>query len=207
MKLYSFTGACALAPHIALEWAGADYELELIKRSDAREPEFLKLNPVGKVPVLVLDDGKVLTEVPAVLMWIAEHWPEAGLGPDDSEDGRFAMRKWLAEFNGDIHPSFTPYFLTFRYADDKEAQKVVKAKAADEVDFQLQIVERHMEGRDYMLGDRRSVLDTYLFVFCLWAGFLPKPLKEYPNLAAFAARMQADPGVQAAMKAQGLTKG
>lgn len=204
MKLYSFTGACALAPHIALEWAGADYELELIKRSDARSPDFLKLNPVGKVPVLVTDDDRVLTEVPAVLMWIAEHWPQADLGAEESEDGRFAMRKWLAEFNGDIHPSFTPYFLTFRYADDKEAQKVVKAKAAEEVDFQLQIVDRHLDGRDFMLGERRSVLDTYLFVFCLWAGFLPKPLKDYPNLAAFTERMKADPGVQAAMTAQGL---
>jgi len=204
MKLYSFTGACALAPHIALEWAGADYELELIKRSDARSPDFLKLNPVGKVPVLVTDDDRVLTEVPAVLMWIAEHWPQADLGAEDSEDGRFAMRKWLAEFNGDIHPAFTPYFLTFRYADDKEAQKEVKAKAAEEVDFQLSIVERYLEGRHWVLGDRRSVLDTYLFVFCLWAGFLPKPLKEYPNLAAFTERMKADPGVQAAMKAQGL---
>jgi len=204
MKLYSFTGACALAPHIALEWAGADYELELIKRSDTRSPDFLKLNPAGKVPVLVTDDDRVLTEVPAVLLWIAEHWPEAGLGAEDSEDGRYAMRKWLAEFNGDIHPAFTPYFLTFRYADDKAAQKEVKAKAAEEVDFQLSIVERHLDGRDWVLGDRRSVLDAYLFVFCLWAGFLPKPLKDYPNLAAFAGRMKADPGVQAAMSAQGL---
>lgn len=204
MKLYSFTGACALAPHIALEWAGADYELELIKRSDTRSPDFLKLNPVGKVPVLVTDDDRVLTEVPAVLLWIAEHWPQAGLGGEDSEDGRYAMRKWLAEFNGDIHPAFTPYFLTFRYADDKEAQKEVKAKAAEEVGFQLAIVEEHLNGRDWVLGDRRSVLDAYLFVFCLWAGFLPKPLKEYPNLAAFAGRMKADPGVQAAMSAQGL---
>lgn len=207
MKLYSFTGACALAPHIALEWAGADFELELIKRSATRTPEFLKLNPVGKVPVLVLDDGSVLTEVPPVLMWIAENWPDADLGPEESDTGHFAFRKWMAEFNGDIHPAFTPYFLTFRYADSEEAQKEVKARAAEEVDFQLGVVERHMEGRDFVLGDRRSILDAYLFVFCLWAGLLPKPLEDYPNLAAFAGRMKADPGVQAAMTAQGLTKG
>jgi len=207
MKLYSFTGACALAPHVALEWVGADYELELIKRSDTRTPEFLALNPVGKVPVLVLDDGTVLTEVPPLLVWIAENWPDANLGPENSEEGRYTFRKWMAEFNGDIHPAFTPYFLTFRYADSKEAQGEVKAKAAEEVDFQLSIVERHMEGRDFVMGERRTILDPYLFVFCLWAGFLPKPLKEYPNLAAFAGRMKADPGVQAAMKAQGLTKG
>ncbi|HUT49438.1 MAG TPA: glutathione binding-like protein [Alphaproteobacteria bacterium] len=204
MKLYSFTGSCALAPHIALEWAGADYELELIKRSDAREPDFLKLNPIGKVPVLVLDDGTVLTQVVAVLMWIAEHFPDANLNPAAGPDDLYEARKWLTEFNGDIHPAFTPYFLTFRYADSKDAQNEVKAHAAQEVDHQLSIVEHHMEGRDWVMGDRRSVLDTYLFVFCLWAGFLPKPLKNYPNLAGFTDRMKADPGVQAAMSAQGL---
>jgi len=94
--------------------------------------------------------------------------------------------------------------LTFRYAESEGAQKEVKAHAAQEVDHQLSIVERHMEGREWMLGDQRGILDAYLFVFCLWAGFLPKPLKEYPNLSAFAERMKADPGVQAAMKAQGL---
>lgn len=204
MKLYSFTGACALAPHIALEWAGADYELELIKRSETREPEFLKLNPVGKVPVLVRDDGTVMTHVNPILMWIGERYPDAKLIPEGGEETRWALRRWLAEFNGDIHPAFTPYFLTYRFTDDKEAGKGVKAKAAEEVDFQLGVVERHMEGRDWMLGDRRSILDAYLYVFCVWAGMMPKPLKEYSNLAAFAARMNADPGVQAASKAQGL---
>jgi glutathione S-transferase len=204
MKLYSFTGSCALAPHIALEWAGADYELELIKRSDTRAPEFLKLNPVGKVPVLVDEDGTARTQVVAVLMWIAEHWPDGNLSPVAGPDDLYEARRWLTEFNGDIHAAFTPYFLTFRYADSKDAQKEVKAHAAQEVDHQLSIVERHMAGRDWVMGEKRSVLDAYLFVFCLWAGFMPKPLKEYPNLAAFAERMKADPGVQAAMKAQGL---
>jgi len=206
MKLYSFTGSCGLAPNIALEWAGADYELELIKRSDTRKPDFLKLNPVGKVPVLELDDGRVLTEVPAVLMWIAEHWPDAKLGPDTNEDSVNAMRKWLSGFNGDIHPSFTPYFLTFRYAESEDAQKEVKSIAAEEVAFQLSVVDRHMAGHDWVMGERRTVADAYLMVFCMWAGFLPGKLSAYPNLAAFAERMQADPGVKAAMKAQKLLK-
>ena len=206
MKLYSFTGACALAPHIALEWAGADYELELIKRSATREPEFLKLNPVGKVPVLVLDDDTVLTEVNAILLWIAEQWPAADISYEDSETGRFEMRKWLSEFNGDIHPALTPYFLTFRFAESDDAQAQAKASAAQEVDFQLSIVERHMADRTWMLGDRRSVLDAYLMVFCNWARFMPKPLDQYPNLNAFAGRMAKDEGVQSAMKQQGLIK-
>ena len=87
MKLYYFTGSCALAPHIALEWAGADYELSEMKRSETRAPEFLKKNPAGKVPVLELDDGRCIAQVNAVLQFIAETWPEAGLGPGSNGDG------------------------------------------------------------------------------------------------------------------------
>jgi glutathione S-transferase len=204
MKLYSFTGSCALVPNIALEWAGADFELELIKRSATREPELLALNPVGKVPILVLDDGKVLTQVNAILMWIAEEWPDAKLAPKAGGEDPWPLRKWLAQFNGDIHPAFTPYFLSFKFAETKEAQKEVKAKAAKEVEFQLSIVDRHMAGRDWVLDAGRSVADAYLYIFCLWAGFLPGTLSAYPNLAAFAGRMKDDPGVQAAVTAQGL---
>lgn len=204
MKLYSFTGACALAPHIALEWAGADYSLELVKRSETREPDFLALNPVGKVPVLVLDDGRTLTQVNAVLLWIAETWPAAELGPEDTTDGRYRMQNWLSHFNGDIHPAFTPYFLPFRFADDKAAQKEVRTTALKELTFQLSHVERHMAGRDWVL-ERRSVLDPYLYVFCQWANFLPGKLDAFPNMAAFFKRMNGDAGVQAATKAQDLT--
>ena len=82
MKLYYFQASCALAPHIALEWAGADYDLAEMKRSETRAPEFLEKNPAGKVPVLELDDGTCVSQVNAVLQYIAETWPGAGLAPD-----------------------------------------------------------------------------------------------------------------------------
>lgn len=204
MKLHYFQASCALAPHIALEWAGADYELSEMKRSDTRAPEFLKKNPAGKVPVLELDDGTCISQVNAVLQFIAETWPEAGLGGDGGGDSRRAMQRWLSHFNGDVHTSFTPYFMTHRFADSDGAKAEVKARAAGEVAFQLKVVDDHMAGRDWMMGDGRSILDPYLFVFTLWAGFMPDRLNAFPNLKAFAKRMKEDPGVQNALKMQGL---
>ena len=202
MKLHYFQASCALAPHITLEWAGADYELSELKRSDTRTPEFLQLNPAGKVPVLELDDGRVLTNVNPILMWIAEN-SSADL-PPEGPDSPFPLRRWLAHFNGDVHPAFTPYFLTHRFADSDDAKEEIKAKAAAEVAFQLKIIDDHLEGQDWMLGDQRSILDPYLFVFTLWASFMPGRLDNYPNLKAFNKRMKVDEGVQKALKMQGL---
>ena len=204
MKLHYFQGSCALAPHIALEWAGADYVLSEMKRSETRAPEFLKKNPAGKVPVLELDDGRCVTQVNAVLQYIAETWPEAGLGGGGSGEARGAMQRWLSHFNGDVHTGFTPYFMTHRFADSDGARAEVKAHAAGEVAFQLKIIDRHMAGRDWMMGAGRSILDPYLFVFTLWAGFMPDRLNDFPNLTAFGKRMKDDPGVGNALRMQGM---
>ncbi len=204
MKLHYFQGSCALAPHIALEWAGADYVLSEMKRSETRAPEFLKKNPAGKVPVLELDDGRCVTQVNAVLQYIAETWPEAGLGGGGSGEARRAMQRWLSHFNGDVHTGFTPYFMTHRFADSDGARAEVKAHAAGEVAFQLKIIDRHMAGRDWMMGAGRSILDPYLFVFTVWAGFMPDRLNEFPNLKAFSKRMKDDPGVGNALRMQGM---
>ena len=204
MKLHYFQGSCALAPHIALEWAGADYVLSEMKRSETRAPEFLKKNPAGKVPVLELDDGRCVTQVNAVLQYIAETWPEAGLGGGGSGEARRAMQRWLSHFNGDVHTGFTPYFMTHRFADSDGARAEVKVPAAGEVAFQLKIIDRHMAGRDWMMGAGRSILDPYLFVFTVWAGFMPDRLNEFPNLKAFSKRMKDDPGVGNALRMQGM---
>ncbi len=204
MKLYAFQGSCALAPHIALNWAGADYNLEMIERSETRKPDFLKINPVGKVPVIVTDDGKTIAQVNTVLLWIAENYPDAGLLPGgDTVDWRML----LAQFNGDVHPAFTPYFLTFRFAENEDTQKEVKSVAVKELDFQLSLLDRLMDGKEWVAGGKRSILDAYLYVFCTWAQFVkPKSLKDYPNLAAFHAKLSQDEGVQKALKQQGLMK-
>ena len=206
MKLYYFQGSCALAPHITLEWAGADYTLEEVKRSDTRKEDFLtNVNPFGKVPVLELDDGRMLHQVNALQNWLAKEFADVQLGADDDE-ADYRMQNLMSYFNGDVHPAFTPFFLTFRYTDNEDHQPAIKDAAARELDFHMSNLDTHMVGRDWVIGNRRSILDPYLFVFCNWARFLPKSINQYTNLNTFAVRMMADDGVQAAMKAQGLIK-
>jgi glutathione S-transferase len=205
MKLYYFKSSCALAPHIALEWAGAEYETEGVKRSATRSPEFLEnINPYGKVPVLELDDGAKLSQVTTILMWIARHFPNADLGADEGEAGAVEMDAMLSHFNSDVHTAFTPYFLTNKYTTEEGHQQSVKDAVQGEIDFQLADLEQHMEGRDWVLGERRSILDTYLFVFCTWARYVPGVLDDKPNLKAFGKRMMADPAVESALKQQGM---
>lgn len=205
MKLYYFKSSCALAPHIALEWAGADYEAQGVKRSATRSPEFLEnVNPYGKVPVLELDDGRKLTQVTAILNWIARNHPDAGLGPGAGEAGTTEMEAMLSHFNSDVHSAFSPYFMTHKFTTDEAHQQSVKDAVYGEIDFQLADLEKHMDGRDWVLGDRRSILDAYLFVFCTWARYVPGVLDDKPNLKAFAKRLMDDPGVTSALTQQGM---
>ncbi len=212
MKLYYFPESCALAPHIALEWIGAKYQLERIRRSDARKPEFLALNPSGQVPVLITDDGAALTQVPAILFYIAQLNPDAGIGaqinPRAKAGGeamaQHQMASRMAEYNSNIHTAFMPFFMPARYSDDEAGHKAIRAKAATEIDAQLSRVDAHMADHEWVMGDRKTVLDAYLYTFCRWAQHLPKPLAEYRNLAAFAKRLDADPSVQTALEMEGL---
>ena len=102
MKLYALPGTCALAPNIALQWAGADYEVELVERQALTQPAYLAIHALGKVPALVRDDGRVLTEVLAILDWIAEAYPEAALGGQDADE-RYAINQWLSFLATELH--------------------------------------------------------------------------------------------------------
>ena len=109
MKLYSKPGACSTADHIALQWAGIPFELEILTAQGSKSPEFLKLNPAGAVPVVV-DGDFVLTQNAAIMGYIADSAPQAGLLGDGSARQRAEATRWLAFCNSDLHPSFLPLF-------------------------------------------------------------------------------------------------
>ncbi len=212
MKLYYFPETCAMAPHIALEWIGAEYQLERVERGDNRKPEFLALNPSGQLPVLATDEGAVLTQVPAILFYIAQLNPDAGIGAQINPRAKAGgeamahhrMMSRMAHFNSDIHPAFMPFFYPDRYSGDEADHAAIRAKSAERGGNFRSAPDTHLAGRDWVMGEGKSILDTYLYAFCRWARFLPKPVTEYANLTAFAARMNADPGVQAMLEMEGL---
>ena len=109
MKLYSKPGACSTADHIALQWTGQPFEVELLNKDTLKGPEFLKINPAGAVPALV-DGDFVLLQNAAIMGYIADSFPQAGLGGDGSPRQRAEATRWLAFVNSDVHPAFSPLF-------------------------------------------------------------------------------------------------
>ncbi|WP_323012751.1 glutathione S-transferase family protein [Castellaniella sp.] len=202
MKLYYFPGACPLVTHIVLEWIGKPYETERLTPEQTKEPAYLKLNPSGAVPTLV-DGDFVLTQSAAILDYLAELNPNVPL-IGDTPQARAETRRWLSFCNSDIHRTFglvfgAPYFS----GGDEAMAKVLTAKASDKLKSMFSIVNDRLNGRDWLTG-QRSVADPYLFVLLMWADAKQIALPGLENLRKFQQRMQADPGVQAALKSQGL---
>jgi len=205
MKLFYMPGACSLAPHIVLEWIGKPFELGRVEKGKTREPEFLAVNPAGKVPALIEDDGRILTEAEAILLYLAEKFPDEQLGASPTPEAQYEMHKWMSYLTGDVHPAFYPYFVPQRYIADEQQHDAIREAAYQQIDACFQLLDRHMSDRTYMVEDRRTVLDPYLFVFCRWGNQLPKPFNDYPHLHGFMIRMADNEGVQAAMQAQSIS--
>lgn len=201
MKLYYLAGACPLVTHIALEWIGQPYEAVSVSREALKEPAFLALNPLGATPVLQNGDF-VLTQSSAILEYLAELHPEANLIGKTIEE-RAEVRRWLAFLNADIHRNFGVIFGVARYAQSEEAQNEVKAHTSQLVLKQFAHINQHLNGREY-LGAQRSVADAYLYVVLRWAARLGLDLSHLTNLSRLSQKLDQDPAVQAALKAQGL---
>ncbi len=201
MKLYILPGACPLVSQIVMEWMGQDYELEAVAREALKQPPFLNLNPVGSVPVLV-DGDFVLTQSVAILEYLNELHPEAGLHGQTPRE-RAEVRRWLSFCNADLHRTFALVFGAAGYSDDANIQQVLIDKASERLRFLFGIAEKQLQGRDYLTG-KRSVADPYLYVIMRWAQAKQVDLGDTPNLQRFFKRMDADEGVQRALKKQGL---
>lgn len=200
MKLYYMPGACSLATHIVLEWIGQPYESERITHAELKKPAFLAVNPLGAVPAI--EDGHgVLTQNAAILGYLAELHPEAGLYGDGSPRGRAEVTRWLAFVNADIHPAFKPLFGATAFLEDPVAVEKTRVQARERLRTLYQLADHQLEGREGLAG-ARSVVDAYLFVTVRWARKFGIELDDLPHLQAFMARMEADAGVQKALAAE-----
>ncbi len=193
LQLYVYPLACSLASRIALIEAGVEARYHLTdiftkKVVDSGAP-FLDVAPKGAVPVLVLDNGETLTESAAVLQYIADLKPEFAPPPGDPE--RYRMQEWLSFVGTEIHKAFL--FPTFWYDND-----AAKAAARQRIAQNVTIAADHLQTRQYVIGDRFTVMDGYL----TWALSLLKfggvELGQWPTLTAYLARMQERPAIKSA---------
>lgn len=202
MKLYTKPGACSLSDHIALRWIGKPFDLRVMDAAGMKTPGYLALNPAGAVPVLEVD-GWVLTQNAAILNFLADTFPESGLGGDGTPKSRAEINRWLAFLNADVHPAFHPIFGSTRFLGDEAMIEKNKDNARQKLRGLFERLDAQLAGKDWLTG-ARSIADPYLFVTLRWARASQVDLSGLDNLERFFDRMRADDGVVAAMAAEGL---
>ena len=208
LRLFYSPGACSTASHIALEEAGAAYEAVKVdlKTGAHKTPEYMKINPKGRVPALQTDQG-VITENTAILPYVALTHPAAKLAP--SPDDAFAYAQMLS-FNSflaaTVHVAMAMQFRAERWADDPAAQEAMKAKAPAGSRQHFELIEaRFADGRPWVLGDAYSVSDGYLVVFSAWLkgrGWAQD--SDFPRVADHRARVLARPAARKVLAIEGL---
>jgi glutathione S-transferase len=200
MKLYFSPGACSLSPHIALREIGAEVELVKVdtksKRMDDNR-DFREVNPYGYVPALELDTGEVLLEGPAIVQYIADLRPEAGIAPANGTLERTRVQSALALINSEIHKAAGALF-------NPALDEAGKAAATERLESRLDVLDKQFGEASYIANNRYSVADAYLFVVMRWLRFFKIDLDRWPALAAHHARIGERPAVQAAMEAEGI---
>lgn len=198
MKLYFAPGTCSLASNIALREAGIPFELDKVNFADkktASGEDFLTINPKGYVPTLKLDDGTLLTENAALLPYIADLNPSAGLAPKAGTLERYRLHEWLAFINSEVHKQFSPIFNPKTPEMTKENSRAMLAK-------RLGLIELTLKTQDFLMGNTFSVTDAYLFTVLRWAPKTGVDLTPFPAVQAFMERVRKRPSVEAAINAE-----
>ena len=200
MKLYYSPGACSLSPHIALHEASLQHELvkvDLRAKKLENGDDYLKVNPKGQVPALMLDNGELVTEGPVIVQMIADKAPTKNLAPSRDSAERYKLQEWLAYINGELHKNIGPLF---NPALSDEAKGVFKDRALGKFKY----LDGQLAGRDHLMGKQFTVADGYLFVMLNWAERMNFDLSGLNNLMAYKDRTAARPKVQEALVKEGL---
>lgn len=202
MKLYTKPGACSTADHIALHWSGGAFDVQIVDASDLRSDWYRAINAAGSVPVLQ-DGDFVLTQNAAILGYIADRFPDARLGGDGSARQRAEVSRWVAFVGSDVHPAFLPIFHPTRFIAHVAQHDALKQAARARLRAMFEHADARLADREWLAGFR-SVADPYFYITLRWAGRTGVDLTGLARLAAFRERMDSDPGVRAALAAEGL---
>ena len=209
MKLYYGPGACSFVPHVGIEAikaaTGEEIETQTVKlhKGEQHAPEYLALNPMGQVPLLVVD-GKPLNQIVAICDYLDRRFPQAGLLPSDGWQRALAM-SLFAWMNNTVHPTFTHIFRTAKFAVSEAAQADVRNTAVAtfrECLERIQTLAR--QAGPFLLGDRLSFVDAYALTFLRWGGLGGIDPASLPDYQAYVVRVAAQPPVAAAMAREGI---
>ena len=203
LKLFHAWGSCSLAPMIALEEAGADYEVAVLstRDGDQRRAEYLAINPKGRVPALVTDRG-VLTENPAILAWIAQAYPDARLAPLDDPWAFGQAQAFNSYLCATVHVAHAHKHRGYRWTDDKQAQAELTRKVPETMSACFQLIEDEMLMGPYVLGKAFSICDAYLFTLADWLEGDGVDPARFPKVHAHREAIRARPAVSKVLARQ-----
>jgi glutathione S-transferase len=205
MKLYYSAGSCSTSCHISLEESGLKYEaisMDWDKDTDAKTIE--KLNPLGTLPIAMIDDKHVLSQNLAIHEYIAELAPAKNLLPKHGTFEHAEAMNWLSFVAADLHKAFAPLFALQGFATEPQAQEQAKKYFVGGVNRHLKVLDERLQGRDYILGKNFSVVDSYCFVVTGWSQWLEIDLKPYKNISNYVKRVSERPAVHKVLKEEGL---
>ena len=192
--LYRSAGAGSIAPETMFEEAGVGYEKIEVDLSD-KSPEFLAVNPLGQVPTLVLEDGTLLTESGAMVLYIADRYPDAQLAPPIGDPGRAAFCRWLFFLSANIYNGT----LRFMYADtmstEAGAAEGIKTAAARDLDGYFDIIEKAIDPGPYLLGACYSGVDAYLWMLTGWQADREALFARCPRVKTLSEQVGGRPAV------------
>lgn len=200
MKFYYSPGHCSLFAHIALLEAGLPHELirvDLFTKKLENGDDFLKVNPKGQVPALVLDNGELITEGTVVVQMIADLAKDENLAPARDSVERYKLLEWLNFLATELHKNFSPLF-------QPDIPNNIKAMFAERLVGKYKYVDAKLAGQDYLMGNHFTVADCYLFTTLTWVDRAGLGLPGMSNLAAYKVRVGARPSVQGALTKEGL---
>jgi glutathione S-transferase len=207
MQLHYYPSNASMTPHMLLEELGAPYQRVLVDRTKNahHSPEYLKLNPNGKIPVLV-DGDLVLYETAAIVLHLVDTHPEAGLAPALGTAERARFYKWLMWLSNTLQAEMPLYFYSDRWADDAGGAAQVKRHAEAHIAGMIDQLEAEFarRGGPWFLGERYSALDPYVLMLCRWTRGMARPARTLPELGPYLQRMLARPAVQRVYAYEGL---
>lgn len=202
MKLYYSPGACSMAPHIVLREAGYRFDLDKLDRTTQRTAsgeDYTHINPNGYVPALRLDDGQVLTEGSVIMQYLADQKPESNLAPEAGTLERYRLMEWLNFISSEVHKTLGALFNPKITPEWKEDRIALFGRRCD-------YLAKALSNKPYLMGDKFSIADAYLYTVLSWTGFLKVDMSKWPTLKDYMARINARPAVKEAMRAEGLIK-
>jgi glutathione S-transferase len=208
-KLFYAPGSAAMAPHAVLEEIGVKHELVLVdlQKKAHQRPEYLKLNPKGRVPVFV-DGDFVLTESAAIIMHITDRHPTAKLAPALGTAERAHWYQWMLYLSNTLQPAFLEYFYPERsFAEAPNTQAQLKASAERRLAGMFIYIDSELAARGpYLLGDTFSTADIFMHMLARWSRWFEKPAYRYIHIKQLTDRVRTRPAVQRMMKAQGIVE-